>query len=98
VPRPVSPYYFTIRAEENCVELFHHLHKCYFNRLLQEARVSAESNSVEYSSDGYERNMCVNEVFSADVDREQQKAEISLYRKDEAPHHNDGLVALADTC
>jgi hypothetical protein len=71
VARPVSPYYFTIRAEKNCVELFHHLHKCYFDRLLQEARVSAESNSVEYSSDGYERNMCVNEVFSADVDREQ---------------------------
>ena len=43
VPRPIGPYYLTVRAEENRVEVLHHLHESDWLWFLHVSRITAHS-------------------------------------------------------
>ena len=69
VARTVGPDNFTVRAEEDGVKLFQHLHERDLNWLLEVARIPAHGDSVEKSSETEEGKLSVNDMLLAYVDR-----------------------------
>ena len=79
VTRPVSSDYLTVRAQEYWIELLHHLHERHFKRFLNEARISAHGDSMEYSCNTKETEVSVDEVLLAYVNRKEKQAEVRFH-------------------